>query len=217
MSDNNNQETRSRRNKQRRNQNQTLKLAIGLVAVVLAVFLLEFFIGFGNDGSEEGQAFNQSSQSESSMIIRSSESEASSASEASSSSIAQEESSSASEESESEESKQNEDVQEVASNDPNVIRAYEGSWQPIGTSQSEPHVTNYNDGSADRIEIKRAVSRATGVPENDMIENWVGNNGDQKVTATVTQPSTGRVYKVYLSWIAQQGWQVTRVEELRGA
>lgn len=214
MSDNNH-ETRTNRHRKRKSQNQTLKLAIGLVAAILAIFLFEFLFGSGDGGRDEEQAFNQSTENESSMIVRTPESESSSS--ASSSSQA-EESSQSSEESESEESaskEESEETREVAANDPNVIRAFEGNWAPIGTTQSEPHVTNYNDGSADRIEIKRAVSQATGVPEGDMIENWVGNNGDQKVTATVTQPSSGKIYKVYLSWIAQQGWQVTRVEELR--
>lgn len=212
----NNRETRSQRNRQKRGQNQTLKLAIGLVAAVLAIFLFEFLFGSNDGNRNEDQAFNQTTENGSSMIVRNSESETSSSAVSSVSEAS--ESSSASQESESEESEseeESEETREVASNDPNVIRAVEGNWAPIGTTQSEPHVTNYNDGSADRIEIKRAVSQATGVPEGDMIENWVGNNGEQKVTATITQPSTGKIYRAYLSWVAQQGWQVTRIEELR--
>ena len=107
------------------------------------------------------------------------------------------------------------DVQQVDSADENVIVAYTGNWPPIGTVQEEPHTTNYSDGSEDRIEIKRAVSQVTGIEENDMIEHWVGNDGDQKVVATVSSKSTEEVYQVYLSWIDNEGWQVKKVERIK--
>ena len=107
------------------------------------------------------------------------------------------------------------DVQQVDSSDDNVIVAYKGNWPPIGTAQEGPHTTNYSEGSDDRIEIKRAVSIVTGIEDDDMIEHWVGNNGDQKVTATVESKKSNEVFKVYLSWIDQEGWQVTRVEKMK--
>jgi len=107
------------------------------------------------------------------------------------------------------------DVQQVDSADENVIVAYTGNWPPIGTVQEEPHTTNYSDGSEDRIEIKRAVSQVTGIEENDMIEHWVGNDGEQKVVATVSSKSTEEVYQVYLSWIDNEGWQVKKVERIK--
>lgn len=107
------------------------------------------------------------------------------------------------------------DVQQVDSTDDNVIVAYTGNWAPVGTVQEEPHTTNYNDGSDDRNEIKRAVSVVTGIEEADMTEHWVGNDGDQKVVATISSKSTEEVYQVYLSWINEQGWQVTKVERIK--
>lgn len=107
------------------------------------------------------------------------------------------------------------DVQQVDSADENVIVAYSGNWPPIGTTQIGEHVTDYSNGSVDRIEIKRAVSLVTNIAEDDMIEHWVGNDGEQKVHATVEQKSTQHFYRVYLSWIDGEGWQPTLVERLK--
>ena len=108
------------------------------------------------------------------------------------------------------------DIQEEESDDANVIKAYSGDWPPVGTSQSGPHTTNYNEGSNDRKEIKEAVSIVTGIHKDDMVELWVGNGGDQKVEATVSDKAKENYFKVYLSWIDNEGWQVQRVERLKG-
>jgi len=108
------------------------------------------------------------------------------------------------------------DVQQDDSpDDDNVIVAYTGNWPPIGTEQEGPHSTDYSDGSADRIEIKRAVSKVTGIADDDMIEHWVGNDGEQKVVATVSSKQKEEFYQVYLSWIDNEGWQVTKVERIK--
>src|SRR5699024_2615670 len=91
------------------------------------------------------------------------------------------------------------ETEEVEPSDANVSKAYTGNWEPVGTKQSGPHTTNYDDGSQDRIEIKKAVQLATGL--QDMTEVWVGNGGDQKVIATVTSPDKTDIYPVYLSWV----------------
>lgn len=97
--------------------------------------------------------------------------------------------------------------------DDNVIEAYTGNWKPIGTIQEGPHTTVYDDGSQDRIEIKQAIISATGLGE-DMIEWRIANGGDQKVLATVANPENTEYYRVYLSWIDNEGWQPTKVEKL---
>lgn len=107
------------------------------------------------------------------------------------------------------------ETEEVEPSDNNVEKAYTGNWEPVGTTQSGPHTTNYDDGSQDRIEIKEAVQSVTGL--QDMVELWVGNDGDQKVTATVSSPDKSDIYRVYLSWVNEKGWQPTKVEELKEA
>src|SRR5699024_1823652 len=92
--------------------------------------------------------------------------------------------------SEDNEDNEDNDSEEVDSDDPNVTKAYKGEWDPVDTEQSGDHTTNYDDGSQDRTEIKQAVSDATGVSEDQMIEHWVGNQGEQKVTSTIQDEST---------------------------
>ena len=107
------------------------------------------------------------------------------------------------------------DVEEVASDDSNVIQAYEGDWDPVGTNQQGEHTTNYETDSEDRQEIKKAVSQVTEVPEDNIIEHWVGNNGDQKVVATIQDESTAEYYRVYLQWEDDKGWKPTKYEEIK--
>lgn len=107
------------------------------------------------------------------------------------------------------------EIDVIESDDENVIRAYKGNWEPIGTSQVGEHVTNYNDGSDDRVEIKRATSQVTGISEDDMIEWRVGNDGDQKVFSVISNKAKSDYYKLYLSWIDKEGWQVTKVEKIK--
>lgn len=106
-------------------------------------------------------------------------------------------------------------IQQVESADENVIEAYTGNWPPIETSQKEPHTTNYDDGSDDRAEIKQAVSIVTGIDEKNIVEHWVGNGGEQKVITTVSKKDSDDYYHVYLTWIEQEGWQVTKVERIK--
>ncbi len=101
------------------------------------------------------------------------------------------------------------------SNDENVIRTYIGNWEPIGTVQTGEHVTNFNDGSLDRIEIEKASSKVTGISANDMFVGWVGNDGPQKVFTIISDQDRKDFFKLYLSWIDQEGWQVTKVEKIR--
>lgn len=54
----------------------------------------------------------------------------------------------------------------------------------------------------------------TGIPEDNMIEWWVGNGGDQKVVATVSDREETETYRVYLSWVDNEGWQPTKLETL---
>ena len=101
--------------------------------------------------------------------------------------------------------------------DDNVKAAVTGNWPPIGTSQTGPHdTTDFNEGSLDRLEIRKAVSYVTGIPEEHLMEWWIGNGGHQKVIATVSERTEGETetYRVFLTWIDGEGWQPTKVETL---
>lgn len=83
------------------------------------------------------------------------------------------------------------------------------SIAPVGTSQTGEHVTNYEDGSQDRIEIKKAYLAALGerVTADTVFENWIGNDGENRVEATVTDGRSGNKYIVYMQWIDGKGWK----------
>lgn len=105
-------------------------------------------------------------------------------------------------------------VEEAESDDPLVERVYTGKWTPIGTEQSGEHVTNFNEGSQDRVEINQAVTSVTGLDSGNIIEWWIAGDGPNRVEATVSNENKTEVYRVYLQFIKEKGWQPTRVEEL---
>lgn len=74
------------------------------------------------------------------------------------------------------------------------------------------HAVDYNSGSADRVAIKEKVMQATGLGD-DLIENWIGNNGPGRVTADVYSPDKSEVYRVYLQY-GDGDWHVTSYESL---
>lgn len=106
------------------------------------------------------------------------------------------------------------ELEQVNPTGENVIEAFVADWPPSGTTQEGAHTTSYSDGSQDRIEIKRAVSYVTGIPENDMIEWRVENGGEQKVVATVSDQAKSEYYRIYLDWIDGDGWKPTLSERI---
>jgi cytoskeletal protein RodZ len=89
------------------------------------------------------------------------------------------------------------------------------AWQPIGTTQSEPHVTQFKKDSVDWKEMLDAVSYATGLSQSDMIVWFIGNNGPNKAVATISTKDKAQYYKVYIEWVENQGWKPTKVQKLR--
>ncbi|GAA0442790.1 YrrS family protein [Lentibacillus halophilus] len=107
------------------------------------------------------------------------------------------------------------DTEQVSPSDDNVIKAYTGDWKPVGTDQSGPHTTDYNEGSQDREEMREAVAAATGLNVDTFTMWYVSRNGDQQVLTTVSSNDESTVYRVYLSWIKHKGWKPTKVERLK--
>ncbi|SFL79683.1 Protein of unknown function [Gracilibacillus orientalis] len=122
------------------------------------------------------------------------------------------------EETEEDENEQNdEDMQlnEVESEDENVINAYEGNWEPIGTQQEGTHTTTFEEESIDWQEMMKAVEVATEVPVEEQVTWWFGRAGDQRAEATVSPKSNqNETYRVTMKWVEEQGWQPLLVEEL---
>lgn len=215
MSENNQKPTRQ--DLHRNHKSNNLLVILGIIAAAFLGLVLLYNIFYGNDEEPSVAAGNQTNSQ--SMIITESDdsSKTSSSAEESSSEDKDKDEDSAKEESKEEnyeESDEDTDTEEVPSTDENVTKAYTGDWEPIGTTQTGEHVTDYSDGSADRNEIKQAIAAVTGISADNMIEWWIGNAGDQQVTATVSDTQKKTIARVQLNWVDGEGWQVTLVEEL---
>ncbi|WP_163151943.1 DUF1510 family protein [Anoxybacillus sp. MB8] len=113
----------------------------------------------------------------------------------------------------------NDNVEETVVDDPNsnVIREIVNpSWQPIGTTQSEPHVTQYDKNSVDWKEMLDAISYATGISSSDLIVWFIGNGGSPNhAVATVSKKDKTEHYKVFIEWVTDEGWKPTKVQQLK--
>lgn len=206
MSENNQKPTRQELHRNHKRNN--LLVVIGIIAAAFLGLVLLYNIFYGNDETPSIAANNQTN-SQNRIITESDDS--SKTSDSAKDSSEKEQSSDTEEPEEDDEA----ETKEVPSTDENVAKAYTGDWEPIGTSQTGEHsATDYTDGSADRIEIKQAVAVATGISADNMIEWWIGNAGDQQVTATVSDTQKEKIARVQLKWVDGEGWQVTLVEEL---
>ncbi len=206
MSENNQKPTRQELHRNHKRNN--LLVVVGIIAAAFLGLVLLYNIFYGNDETPSIAANNQTN-SQNRIITESDDS--SKTSDSAKDSSEKEQSSDTEEPEEDDEA----ETKEVPSTDENVAKAYTGDWEPIGTSQTGEHsATDYPDGPPDRTEIKQAVPAATGISADNMIEWWIGNAGDQQVTATVSDTQKEKIARVQLKWVDGEGWQVTLVEEL---
>lgn len=106
-----------------------------------------------------------------------------------------------------------EEVVTEGGTDSNVIRTIVNpSWEPVGTVQTGEHVNQY-DG-VDWDEMVKAIHYATGLAENNMTIQFLGNNGPNKSVGTVYSKDKSQIYRVYIEWVDGGGWKPTKVEEL---
>ena len=86
--------------------------------------------------------------------------------------------------------------------------------QPIGTSQTGPHTSSYEEGSVDWNEKLKAIRLATGLDENMTVWKIANGGGLQKSVAEVSpnkQPNER--YTVNLEWVDEKGWMATSVQK----
>jgi cytoskeletal protein RodZ len=89
-------------------------------------------------------------------------------------------------------------------------------WKPVGTEQSGEHTATYDSSSKDWKEMLKAISSATGVPEDQMTVLWLGNNGGpQDAKGTIMDKESGEKYRVEITWEDRNGWKPTKVEKLK--
>ncbi|WHX27586.1 YrrS family protein [Virgibacillus halodenitrificans] len=212
----NNNDSRVDKFEKRRKNTKSISILLILGAVLL-ILLIGIWIFGGGDKEKTTDQTQPSSQEEQNSADEENESFYEKESKEDTETDQEENSSSENDGNTDKEDEEQEEIekQEVDSSDENVLKAYTADWKPIGTEQEEPHTTNYSDGSQDRIEIKEAVLMVTDIPEQNLVMHWVGNGGDQKVEATVSNEDNSEIYRVYLSWVEGEGWQPTKLEELK--
>ena len=204
----------SRLNKFEKRRKNTKLISIFLIAgALLIIILLGMWLFGGGDDETEEQTGNNENESSDFLITEEDEEDAEG------NNPEQEESENdlaSDEEAENEENNADEEIETESAepSDDNVAEAYTGDWSPVGTEQEGPHTTTFDEGSQDRIEMRRAITQATGLTGDDMIEWWIENGGDQKVIATVSDTAETEVFRVFLSWVDNEGWQPTKVEIL---
>ncbi|EQB35879.1 MULTISPECIES: YrrS family protein [Virgibacillus] len=216
----------SRLNKfeKRRKNTKSISILLVVVAILIIIFLGFLIFGGGEDNTSEetdsSNSENQSEQEENNNEDNNSSGDQFTRGDSEEDAANKEDQDQNNDQQESTEedteAENNAEVEkeQVESSNSNVVEAYTGDWEPIGTEQEGPHTTNYNDGSQDRIEIARAAAEVTGLDESSMVTHWVGNGGDQKVEATVSNSDNTEIYRVYLSWVDNNGWKPTKVEKL---
>lgn len=215
-----NDESNSRlRKNEKRRKNSKFITYLGSFAVFLVLLLIGVWIfGGGDDDNKASEKTDAETARESFLVVEDEEEEETSNSEDEANNENEDNSEDAVEdETDSSDNDENEEdvvVQETEGSDDNVKEAYMGNWAASGTVQTGPHTTVYEGGSQDRIEMKEAASIATGIPTENLIEWWVENGGDQKVIATVSDREETETFRVFLSWIDDEGWQATKIETL---
>jgi len=212
---NDNRGSRVNKFEKRRKNTKSISILV-IVGGILLIVLIGFWIFGGGDDESAEDTQTQNEEESSDFLITEDEEEQSDeeATDDESAGDSNDNESSSEEETNTNDENENIDIETVEPSDDNVSEAYTGNWEPVGTEQEGPHTTNFSDGSQDRIEIKRAASIATGINEDNMVEWWVENGGDQQVIATVSDKDETQTYRVFLSWIDNEGWQPTKVEEL---
>ncbi|SEO33814.1 Protein of unknown function [Amphibacillus marinus] len=98
--------------------------------------------------------------------------------------------------------------------DSNIEFAYTSEWSPIPTEQSEPYEFSWDQSAQDWQEMMQAAELASGVSTDEMYYLWVSGNGTQSVIATFSNNTMDEHFRVYLTWIENQGWQPEHVDML---
>ncbi|WP_342505260.1 YrrS family protein [Sporosarcina sp. FSL K6-2383] len=90
------------------------------------------------------------------------------------------------------------------------------AWQPIGTTQTGEHASQYDGESVDWTEKQQALAYATGLSQDSMIFWKIKNGGDpQKSVGIVSTKDKVEKYRVYLEWVDGEGWKPVKMDVLK--
>lgn len=229
MSLNHRDGSRYGRTTKRKKNNLVLNVLIGLVFIFIIFLGTQLFFGKSDDKqvSTNEQELNESAEKNDDKAaeedVSEEEEDAAAENEEESDSKPEDEEKPADEEESEEntdENTENEDSEtQVSENsdDPNVIKTMTNpGWGPVGTSQSEPHTSVYDEGHVDWDEKLKVVSAATGLASGDYTLYFLGNGGSEHHSvASIKNKASGENFKVYLEWVTGKGWKVTKVEQVK--
>lgn len=107
-------------------------------------------------------------------------------------------------------------VTSVPSDDPIIDETIiNTAWEPVGTTQTGEHVSQYDGTSVDWNEKKQALAYATGLPQDSMIFLKIKNGGGpQKSIGIVSSRDSTQKYRVYLEWVDGKGWKPVKMDKL---
>lgn len=89
------------------------------------------------------------------------------------------------------------------------------SWQPYPTEQEGPHASVYQKGHIDYEEKISAVYSVIPLEQSNSILLRIQNNGSPQTSrAIVTNMDKTEIYRVFIEWVDEEGWQPTMVEVL---
>lgn len=216
------------RTTKRKKTNMILNILIGVVFIFIVVLASSLFFGKNDPATDNENQLATGEQELSETEENEAEQESEEEEEAESEEA---EESAEKDEEEKEKDKEKEEEKEEESNeadesetevsensdDPNVIKTLTNpGWGPVGTSQSEPHTSVYDEGHVDWNEKLKAVEAATRLSSGDYTLIFLGNGGSEHSSvASIKNKSTGENFKVYLEWVTNKGWKPTKVEQVK--
>ncbi|KGX93542.1 hypothetical protein N781_10960 [Pontibacillus halophilus JSM 076056 = DSM 19796] len=187
-------------------------------AVLLVVLIGVFVFNLGGEPGQAAKEANSTSQENKEATEESKQEETEKSDDKASDQQSEEESASTNEEDSVEQEEQTGEriTLEESSDDPNVVTAYTKNWEPVGTEQTGEHVTKFEKGTEEWAEMNLAISKALNLNEGQYVLWWITRGDDkQSFKATVSDSAETDTYRVYGSWVANEGWQPTKVEVLK--
>lgn len=199
---------RSSKRAKRRKTNIVLNSLIAIVVALILIVGFSIFFGGEDPNSKEPIVSSKSGQNSDKNPSKPDKPDSGS----------QNERSDKGKEAEEQEDEQSEEsIIEKESDEPNVKKVMiNKSWKPIGTEQTGGHQPSYNEGTPDWNEKLKAISYATGIPEDNMTLWWIEGGADRskQAVATVAPKDQSVVYRVIIDWVDGEGWKPSEVREL---
>jgi hypothetical protein len=184
---------------ERRKQNRFLNIAIGLVILLIVVVAFNLFSG----DDQETASTSETQQTEKDSVAKDDNSSIEMESD-----NEDQKSDDTAKEDDSKNQSDSEDNPGDANGEAPEGGGPEGPWEPIGTTQNEPHEKSYDDQSQDWKEMISALSYATNIPEDQMTLFWLGNGGGPDLSKGTVQSKVDQVkYDVQLQWVPEKGWK----------